>query len=54
MIRAGQISREEALKRVSNEELGEEPEVLGGFIEQLNLTTEDVNIAKHKNHLDFF
>lgn len=54
MVRARQISREEALKRVTTEELGEKPEVLVAFIDQLSLTTEDVDIAKNKSHLRFF
>ena len=54
MVRAGQISREEALKKALAEELDEGPEVLGAFIEQLDLSKEEVDRAKHKNPLDFF
>ncbi|HID93744.1 MAG TPA: N-acetyl sugar amidotransferase [bacterium (Candidatus Stahlbacteria)] len=54
MIRAGQITREDALERIASEESGEEPAQMKVFLEVLNLTREDIEQARYKDHLDFF
>lgn len=54
MIRAGQITREEALKRAKQEELDKEPEILKTFLKLLDLTKEDVDSAKSKKYHEFF
>jgi len=54
MIRVGQITREEALKRIASEESGDEPSVMNAFMQTLKLTKEDIDQARYRNHLDFF
>ncbi len=51
MVRAGQITREEALRRIQQEEKKEEPSVLEEFMNILEVKKEDIEKAKEKTHL---
>lgn len=53
MVRAGQISREDALKIAAQEEQNAEPPALKEFMEKLGVTREDIENAKTKSHLDY-
>lgn len=53
MVRAGQISRDDALKIAAQEEQNTEPPVLGEFMDKLGLTRADIENAKTKSHLDY-
>jgi len=53
MIRAGQMNREDALKRVQTEEYGEPPKALTMFKELLALSDKEIADAKNKSHLGY-
>jgi len=54
MIRAGQITREEALEKTQQEEeSNKEPEVINKFMNILKITREDIKDAKDKDHLKY-
>jgi len=53
MIRDGQMSKEEALEKITVEEHDEEPAALEFFLEYLNLTKDDIVQAQQRSHTDF-
>jgi len=53
MTRAGEITREEALRRAEVEERADNSGSLAVFMEMLALTPEDIAAAKTKSHLPF-
>lgn len=53
MTRAGQISREEAIKRAEIEDNGQESKIMEKFIELLQITKNDIDNAKKKSHLNY-
>lgn len=52
-IRDGQMSREEALKKVAIEESCEEPEIMDEFLNRLGLSRNTLKGVESKNHLDY-
>jgi len=53
MARAGQLSREEALVRASQDESANKPPVFETFLNLLDLTENDIKNAKEKTHLSY-
>jgi len=53
MLRAGQMTREEALERAQSEETQKEPEVIDTFMDILNITREEIMDAEKKSHLKY-
>ncbi len=51
MVRAGQMEREEALRKAQEEESGDITSVRARFLEYLGVTPEDLVSAKEKSHL---
>lgn len=52
MVRAKQITRDEAIKRAMEEESDEMPEAIDKFMGLLDIKKEDLQEAKNKTHLD--
>ena len=53
MVRAGQLSREDAIARAGQEEKGEEPAACSVFMEMLEVSAKDLKDAKDKSHLSY-
>lgn len=52
-VRVGLLSREEALQKVKDEEIIEEPPIMDEWLEKLDLTREDIVDFEKRNRLDF-
>jgi hypothetical protein len=53
LIRDGQMSREEALKRIQTEDTDEEPQILDEFLKRLNLNRDVLKDVKNKGGLKY-
>lgn len=53
MVRSGELSREEALRKAAEEEAKDSPPELQNFMEMLELDAADIEAAKNKSHLSY-
>lgn len=53
LVRDGQMTREQAMRKVEDDDVGKEPEILEYFMEMLDITSDDIESAKEKSALNF-